>query len=127
MGKQVSDGSPVRSRLKPGDVRGRSTRIPTSGGRRKRARSVQAWTGRIVRATEILGGEEPPAGYRHNGIPRRLDRPSRPRRGRMDLLDLREPVSAWSHAAGLLLSVPGTWLLWRRSGRDRQKRHSNLV
>ena len=29
--------------------------------------------------------------------------------------DLREPVSAWSHCAGLLLALPGTFVLWRRS------------
>ena len=36
----------------------------------------------------------------------------------MELFDLREPVSAWSHCAGLLLALPGTLLLWRRSSGD---------
>ena len=45
----------------------------------------------------------------------------------MDFLDLREPVSAWSHFAGLILAVPGTFLLWRRSGRNLAKRLSVLV
>ncbi len=31
----------------------------------------------------------------------------------MHLLDLREPVSTWSHCVGLLLALPGTLLLWR--------------
>ena len=39
----------------------------------------------------------------------------------MDLFDLREPVSAWSHFAGLLLALPGTLLLWRRSGGDHRQ------
>jgi hemolysin III len=45
----------------------------------------------------------------------------------MDILDLREPVSAWTHCAGLMLSLPGTWILWRRSGGDLGKRLSLLV
>jgi hemolysin III len=45
----------------------------------------------------------------------------------MDFLDLREPVSAWSHCAGLFLALPGTYLLWRRSAGDRAKRLSVLV
>ena len=32
----------------------------------------------------------------------------------MTLFDLREPLSAWSHGAGMTLSIPLTWLLWRR-------------
>jgi hemolysin III len=28
--------------------------------------------------------------------------------------DLREPINAWSHGAGMILAVPITWLLWRR-------------
>ena len=36
----------------------------------------------------------------------------------MALFELREPVSAWSHGAGLLLALPGSLLLWRRSGGD---------
>lgn len=46
----------------------------------------------------------------------------------MDFLDLREPASAWSHCAGLLLALPGTFLLWRRSrGCHFAKRLSLLV
>jgi hemolysin III len=45
----------------------------------------------------------------------------------MDFFDLREPVSAWSHCLGLLLSPPGILLLWRRSGGDHSKRLSLLV
>src|SRR5437764_6686634 len=45
----------------------------------------------------------------------------------MDLLDLREPVSTWSHCAGLLLALPGTLLLWRRSAGDSTKRLSLLI
>jgi len=45
----------------------------------------------------------------------------------MDFLNLREPVSAWSHGAGLLLALPGTLLLWRRSAGDPAKRLSLLV
>jgi hypothetical protein len=44
-----------------------------------------------------------------------------------DFLNLREPVSAWSHGAGLLLALPGTLFFWRRSARDRAKRLSLLV
>lgn len=39
----------------------------------------------------------------------------------MDYLNLREPVSAWSHAAWLLLTVPGAALLWRRAAGDRSR------
>jgi hemolysin III len=45
----------------------------------------------------------------------------------MDFLNLREPVSAWSHGSWLLLSLPATWLLWRQSGADLAKRLSVLV
>ena len=45
----------------------------------------------------------------------------------MELFDLREPVSAWSHATWLLMSLPATWYLWRRSVGDRPKRLSLLV
>ena len=45
----------------------------------------------------------------------------------MNLLDFREPVSAWSHCAGLVLAVPGTVVLWRRSGGNATKRLSLLV
>ena len=45
----------------------------------------------------------------------------------MSFLDFREPVSAWSHCAGMLLAVPGTFLLWRRSAAERTKRVSLLI
>lgn len=45
----------------------------------------------------------------------------------MDFLDFREPVSAWSHCAGLLLALPGALLLWRRAGGVLAKRLSLLV
>jgi hemolysin III len=45
----------------------------------------------------------------------------------MDLLGLREPVSAGTHGLWLLLAMPGTVLLWRRSERDRSKQISLLV
>ena len=46
----------------------------------------------------------------------------------MDLFDLREPASAWTHGVGLLLALPGTLLLWRRSrGAPLAKRLSLLV
>src|SRR5689334_1697110 len=40
----------------------------------------------------------------------------------MNILDPREPFCAWSHAAGLLLALPLTFLLWRFAGGDRGKR-----
>jgi hemolysin III len=45
----------------------------------------------------------------------------------MCFLDFREPVSAWSHCAGLLLAVPGTVLLWRRSAGEPIKRLTVVV
>ena len=33
----------------------------------------------------------------------------------MLLFDLREPINALSHGAGMLLALPVTWLLWQRS------------
>jgi hemolysin III len=45
----------------------------------------------------------------------------------MNFLDLREPVSSWSHCAGLLLALPATFLLWRRSAGDPTKRLSLLI
>ncbi len=45
----------------------------------------------------------------------------------MGFLDLREPVSTWSHFAGLMLAFPGTLLLWRRSKTDRGKQLALLV
>src|SRR5690349_723286 len=35
----------------------------------------------------------------------------------MILMDLREPVSACSHGAAMLLAVPLTWVFWRRCSR----------
>ncbi len=31
--------------------------------------------------------------------------------------DLREPINAWSHGAGMMMALPITWLLWRRCGK----------
>ncbi len=45
----------------------------------------------------------------------------------MDLLDLREPVSGWSHCVGLLLALIGTYILWRRTTGEPSKRLSMLV
>jgi hemolysin III len=45
----------------------------------------------------------------------------------VDFLSPREPVSAWSHGLWLLLVIPGSWLLLKRSGRDRVKRLSLLI
>jgi hemolysin III len=45
----------------------------------------------------------------------------------MSFLSFREPVSAWSHCAGVLLAVVGTLLLWRRSAGDPSKRPTLLV
>src|SRR5262245_14771306 len=45
----------------------------------------------------------------------------------MLFLDLREPVSSWSHCVGLPLALPGTLILWRRSAGDSQKRRCLLV
>ena len=45
----------------------------------------------------------------------------------MEFLDLREPVSAWSHCAGMMLALPGILLLWRRSDNDRGERLTLLV
>jgi hemolysin III len=45
----------------------------------------------------------------------------------MNILNLREPFSAWSHGTWLLLSFPATWLLWRKSGADLAKRLSVLI
>lgn len=45
----------------------------------------------------------------------------------MDFLHLREPVSSWTHCAGLLLALPGTFLLLRRSAGDAGKSLSFLV
>ena len=45
----------------------------------------------------------------------------------MNFLDFREPVSTWSHCAGVLLALPGTFLLWRRSAGEPTKRLTLLV
>lgn len=46
----------------------------------------------------------------------------------MDLIHFfREPVNAWSHCSWLLLSIPGTFWLWRRSAGNRAKQLSLLV
>jgi hemolysin III len=45
----------------------------------------------------------------------------------MSILDFREPVSAWSHCAGLLLALPGTILLWRRSSGALVKRLTVVI
>jgi hemolysin III len=45
----------------------------------------------------------------------------------MGFFDFREPVSAWSHCAGVLLALPGTFLLWRRSAGEPSKRLTLLV
>ena len=34
--------------------------------------------------------------------------------GDMLLFDLREPINALSHGAGMMLALPVTWVLWRR-------------
>ena len=43
------------------------------------------------------------------------------------LFHLREPFSAWSHGLWLLLSIPATFVLWRRCGGDRAKQLSLTV
>ena len=45
----------------------------------------------------------------------------------MNILELREPFSAWSHGSWLLLSLPAVVLLWRRGGGDLGKRVSLVV
>lgn len=45
----------------------------------------------------------------------------------MDWIELREPISACSHGLGMLLAVPGTWLLWRQSNGERSKQVSLLI
>ncbi|MGC8643445.1 MAG: PAQR family membrane homeostasis protein TrhA [Isosphaeraceae bacterium] len=42
----------------------------------------------------------------------------------MSLLDPREPVSAWSHACGLIMSLAVTWLFWKLS-RNRRARDAH--
>ena len=45
----------------------------------------------------------------------------------MDFSDLREPISAWTHAAGLVLAVPGTLYLWWRARRARPAKRISLL
>jgi hemolysin III len=45
----------------------------------------------------------------------------------MTFLEFREPVSAWSHALWLVLSLPATLLLWKRCGDDLSRRVSFLI
>jgi hemolysin III len=45
----------------------------------------------------------------------------------MELLNVREPFSAWSHCTGLVLAVVGTLLLWRRAAGEPTKRITFLV
>jgi hemolysin III len=45
----------------------------------------------------------------------------------MDPWILREPAAALTHFAGLLLAIPGIWLLWARSRDDPGKRASLLI
>jgi hemolysin III len=45
----------------------------------------------------------------------------------MDLFDAREPVSTWTHGAGLLLALLGLLPLWGRSGGDPARRLSLMV
>jgi hemolysin III len=45
----------------------------------------------------------------------------------MGWFNFREPVSAWTHFAWLVLAPPGTWLLWRRSRGDRVKQVGMLL
>jgi hemolysin III len=40
----------------------------------------------------------------------------------MSVFDFREPVSAWSHCAGVILALLGTFLLWRRCAGQPVKR-----
>ncbi len=45
----------------------------------------------------------------------------------MHFFDFREPVSAWTHCAGVLLALPATILLWRRTGGQPGKRLTLLI
>src|SRR5207302_2720188 len=46
---------------------------------------------------------------------------------RMGWLDFREPVSAWTHGAWALLSLPAMLLLWARTGDNPVKRLGLMV
>lgn len=45
----------------------------------------------------------------------------------MNWLEFREPFNSWSHAAGMMLSLPATLLLWRLSRGDTLKQLGLLV
>lgn len=45
----------------------------------------------------------------------------------MSYLEFREPFNAWSHGLWLILSLPATFILWRRCESDRAKRLSLLI
>jgi hemolysin III len=45
----------------------------------------------------------------------------------MNAFDFREPVSTWTHCAGLMLALAGTLILWRRGDGEPRKRLSLLV
>jgi hemolysin III len=38
--------------------------------------------------------------------------------------DIREPVNAWSHGAGMMMALPVTWLLWKQCAKIRPCGHS---
>lgn len=45
----------------------------------------------------------------------------------MTYLEFREPFNAWSHGLWLVMSLPATFILWRRCEGDRAKRISLLI
>ena len=45
----------------------------------------------------------------------------------MGLLDLREPASTLTHLAGMVLALPGTWVLWKKAQGDRPRQLSLLI
>lgn len=45
----------------------------------------------------------------------------------MNVVDFREPASAWTHCIGLMLALPGALILWRRGHGESGKRLSMLV
>ena len=45
----------------------------------------------------------------------------------MTLIAFRDPVSAWTHCAWLVLALPATWILWRRCRGDRPRQYSMLI
>jgi hemolysin III len=44
----------------------------------------------------------------------------------MHWFDLREPVNAWSHGAGMMLALPLTWMLWKRCATLDECKHLEL-